>query len=211
MRLALVLIVVTLSALPARAVVLGQVDTFDSGSTQNWTVYPSGGVQSGGGPEGGGDGYLSVAAINQSLAAYNRNSQWSGDYLSAGVNAISIDLANFGPSALEIRLQLDGGSIFQSTNAFLLPPDSQWHRVVFSLALPDLTLVHQKVGGYTDTMSDLSGLNIRHQPGGPSIGGFPITSTLGIDNVTAVPEPSMLTGAILAAIHLLNRRQLRRS
>lgn len=208
MRLASGLIVVVLSALPAEAVVLGQVDTFESDSMQNWTTYPSGGVQSSGGPEGVGDGYLWITAVNNNLSARNLGSQWSGDFLTPGVNAVSVDLANFGPSALEIRVQLDGGCLFQSSEALLLPPDGLWHHAVFSLARTDTTLVHQKVGDYTDTMSHLYGLDIRHQPGAPMPVGISVTATLGIDNITALPEPSLFAGIALAAgIWLLDRRQ----
>ena len=130
-----ILAIATVSANP----ILGQSDTFSTTSTLNWTngapaTDPL--VISTGGPAGAGDGYLQVTANNSGsagkLTIFNR-SQWAGDFSAAGIFSIEMDLANFGASALSLRVALKSGTFsnspgFLSTTAFALSADGQWHR-----------------------------------------------------------------------------------
>src|SRR5687768_4371857 len=101
----------------AGAVTVGQIDTFQDGTTENWFAGggPFGAVPPvpptnipTGGPGGSTDRYLHIAATGGSgagsrLTAIN-GTQWTGNYLTAGVNAISIDVNNLGTTDLSLRL-----------------------------------------------------------------------------------------------------------
>src|SRR5260221_386082 len=129
---------------PSLAVTIGQIDTFQNGTTQNWT---NGGVPdpinvSTGGPAGSGDRFLEIQSGTfgggSRLVAFNRN-QWTGNFGSAKVSKIAVDLKNLGTAstALPIRIALRSGTGsaitpgYASTTAFSLPHDNLWHHAVF--------------------------------------------------------------------------------
>lgn len=212
MRLVLGFVVVVLGALPAQAVVRGQMDTFESGLS-NWLSQGSRTISEGGGPAGLSDPYLRVTSDGSTeLSAFNL-SQWKGDYGAAGVTAVAADLFNCGSTALQMRIVIwgDAGGAFTSTQAFTLPADGQWHHAIFGLAQSELTCVGGKVGDLDATLADVGYLRIRHQPGIPLGTGTPIASSLGVDNIKAVPEPASVAGVVFAAVYCLNCRQRRAS
>jgi hypothetical protein len=95
-------------------VALGHIDTFQDGTTQNWTVgaasspAPPVNVPSGG-PAGAGDAYLRLTATGTPAGPGNRLSvinetQWAGNYGLAGIKAISMWVNNLGSTALSLRL-----------------------------------------------------------------------------------------------------------
>ena len=88
---------------------LGQIDTFQEGTLQNWDAGLGGTeppfppeIIPGGGPGGVGDAFMQITALGgrralgAKLAVVNRDAQWSGNYLAAGVNAITVSLKNTG-------------------------------------------------------------------------------------------------------------------
>jgi hypothetical protein len=189
------------------AITLGQVDTFEN-STQGWLGYALTDYVPDGGPAGTADGYLKITATGGSgrsgdLGAY-APTRWSGDYVRAGVDAISMDLLNLGDIDLEMRLlfaQNNGSAT--STEAFVLPPDGRWHHAVFGLGNIDLTVFN---GDLNSILQDAVAFQIRHQPGDPSLDGTTkVASSVGIDNVTALPEP--VTAFLFAAGGLLAQRR----
>ena len=173
------------------AITLGQVDTFEDGTLQNWqgnVSHPPINVVTGG-PRGNDDNYLRIASgpgLAPNLAAYNMV-QWSGDWNAAGVNAIEVHLRNEGATALSIRAVWFGqaGTRFTSTKAFLLPPDGVWYKVVFPARESDVTRVLNAGESWAQVLGSLSRFMIRHDAGTPSSGGEAITGQLGIDNVEA--------------------------
>jgi hypothetical protein len=180
--------------LPVHAIVQGQIDTFQSGSPMNWTGS-SLGVTSGGGPTGGSDRYLRLNADGSIELSTKNFTQWTGNYLTAGVSHVSADLLNLGTFPLEIRALVWGdtpGGMFTSTQALLLPADGAWHHAVFGLGVSDLTWVGAKGGDLNATLGAVGYLQLRHQAGAPSDVGTPVASSLGIDNITAVPEPATI-------------------
>ena len=76
----------------AKAISTGQTDTFQNGTLSNWLT---GGTQptnvATGGPLGSGDGFMELTAdgsgSNSRLTVLNRT-QWTGNYIAAGVNEI---------------------------------------------------------------------------------------------------------------------------
>lgn len=195
------------------SIVLGQIDDFENGTVMSWSGG-SGLSNQLGGPAGAADRYLRVVSTGTGgpgsrLATYN-DFQWTGDYLSAGVTGLQMDLKNFSNHELHMRLFIlfSPGGEFTSTNAVVLAPNSDWQTVYFGLTSSDMTAVD---GGFDLdlTLASVQRMMIRHQPGEP--GGIgappPIAATLGIDNITSVPEPATLGLVALGALVLIRRRR----
>jgi hypothetical protein len=184
--------VVLIDARIAHGIVLDQVDDFEDGTPQAWeegVISPNPPVNvSDGGPGGVGDNYLRNSA-NGGVGAGSRqvmfNSlQWTGDYLASGVTVIEADMANFGASALSMRIAIqDGlGSRFGSTLSVALPADSVWHSVAFPMRETDLTLI-SGTSTVESALSDVIQLRMLAAASAPAWEGQPIASTLGIDNI----------------------------
>lgn len=191
---------------------LNQLDDFGDGTTQGWIM----GRQSitnlymaniaSGGPGGAGDGYLEVSADNTNVAGgritFFNQSQWTGDYLGAGITAIAMDVKNFGStSALDLRLAINGGpnvttgGLFVTSTSISLPSGSDWTHLVFSLAPGDLVPVSGQSGVTgNDVMATLANITeVRLiNSAAPAWNGTPVGALLGIDNISAVPLPPAL-------------------
>jgi hypothetical protein len=202
-------------------VTLGQMDTFEDGTTQNWLVgllgashpAPPTNVPTGG-PAGVDDNYLLLTALGgqgpgNRLTAVNVGGQWGGDYISAGVNAIAMDLRNFGSSDLSMRLSLADPitgpptNLAFSTVPIFLPAGGGWTPFVFPINPSDLTA---EIGNANAALTNATEIRIFHS----ELAQFPgpaITAQLGVDNIeatttTPVPEPCtlLLVGSGLAGL-----------
>jgi hypothetical protein len=114
-------------------------------------------------------------------------SQWTGNYVAAGVDRITAQMANLGSTTLNMRIALRGGAgstIYGSSSAAVLPADGLWHLVDFDLTTSALT----NIGG-ADTLdqvlSSVTEVRLLSAIGGPSFMGDPIEATLGVDNIIA--------------------------
>src|SRR5690606_11664924 len=100
----------------ASVAVIGQVDTFQSLTTEGWFAGGAMGssppvppfVMDTGGPAGDGDAFLVITSFGGALpggrlVAMN-GTQWAGDYLASGIDAISMDVLNMGQTDLVLRL-----------------------------------------------------------------------------------------------------------
>ena len=134
-------------------------------------------------------------------------------YLSAGVTSIELDANRIaGPSDVSLRLLLFGpGGTWASTNLAPTLTGPGWQHLSFGLSAADLTYVPGSfavpdgTGILADTLSDVTLLLVRHDRLIPTIpGNHPphITATLGLDNITAVPEPSTLVLLCMGAVGL---------
>jgi hypothetical protein len=206
-------------------------DTFQDGTTMGWFVPGIPGVPPGnqpdGGPAGAGDAYLQLVSTGvpgpgSRLSVLN-GAQWMGDYLAAGITAIAMDVNNFGPDDLVLRLLFEtfGPAPGPPTDLavtvadVVVPAGSGWVPVVFDLSAANLSALAGTVNG---ALGDVSVLRIFHNTDpdhpGPNVGPPLVAATLGVDNIAAVgavPEPFsavLLTGGVAA--YLLRRRQLRR-
>jgi hypothetical protein len=209
--------VLALSPALALGISLGQVDDFEDGTTASWTDGVNGNTANitTGGPAGANDNYLQISSGSfggqSRMTVFNR-SQWVGNYLAAGVTAISMDLRNFGSSAIPIRIAIregTGGSStpgYASTTAFSLAADGQWHTAVFSLAASDLTPINSPQPLTTD-LANVAEFRLLSSAS-PSTLGDVISARIGVDNITAVPEPATiaLTAFGLAGAWMFRRR-----
>lgn len=203
---------------PPSSITLGHADHFQEGGVENWAGGSNPVNQPTGGPDGAGDHYLEISAVSFNLGTFNAV-QWSGDYDAEGVDTIDFDLNNFGPDSLSLRVVLFtpgcdlGGAActaWTSTNATALASGSGWVTASFSLAEADMTRVLGS-DSHTASLQNVERLLIRHDDGAPDPPGSGplVTATLGIDNVTALPEPSGLSGLLAGggALAALRRRR----
>ena len=195
--------------------VVGRVDNFLDGSTQGWSSSAGHDIVSDG-PAGEGDNFLQIYRPTAS-APYpfhigtKNTSTWTGDYISAGVQAITMDVnaisITTGPASLSLRIVLFGpGGAFSTKEPVIVSPGGGWQHVEFGLTRSDLVRVPGAGSNYfvfppetddlTETLRQVETLLIRHDstPEPTPIGQHPehIQATLGIDNIMAVlgPVPS---------------------
>jgi hypothetical protein len=203
-------LVFVVAALPARALTLGQIDTFQDGTTDGWGV--GGGTQPSniatGGPAGPGDQYLQVTSKggggpDAKLVVFN-TSKWLGNYSGAGVTGIGMDLANFGTQSLSIRLAffISKPVGYSTTSAFSLPADSNWHHAFFPLSAASFTAIGSPATSFDNLLTNFTGQLRILDSASPAVEGDSIAAVLGVDNVQAVPEPAafVLVGAALLVV-----------
>jgi hypothetical protein len=210
----------------AMAATIGQIQTFDD--PHGWVIglgpvigAPTPVPVALGGPSGPADPYLSLVSTGGSgpgsrLSAQNF-AEWSGNYLAAGINELQMDVRNFGPDDLSLRLLFLEFGAFGPVNAafttaaIFLPGGSDWERVSFSIAPADLTAL-PGLGTAVGALSNVHELRIFHNPAPffvPTLNPA-VVATLGVDNITAVPEPATLMLLASAAAFGAHRRRARR-
>ena len=160
-----------------------------------------------GGPGGAGDRFLQVTSIGgggpgSRLTAFNRD-QWLGNYITAGVNGIDMDLLNTGTVTLSIRIAFKQDTSFGAPGylsaAFLLPPDSAWHHALFSIS-PGSMIAVGSPEPFNTFFTHPAELRLINEVGADNLNGDPIAAQLGVDNIQAEPEPG---AAILTSVGLL--------
>ena len=189
------------AALPAQALTVGQIDTFQDGTRDGWGVGGAGTQPSNianGGPSGAGDQYLQVTSTGgggtDSKLVILNTSQWLGNYSGAGITGIGMDLANFGTQPLSMRLAffISRPIGYSTTLAFSLPADSNWHHAFFPLSAASFTAVGSPATSFDSLLTNFTGQLRILDSASPSVEGDPVAAVLGVDNVQAVPEPSTL-------------------
>jgi hypothetical protein len=221
-RLAFSLVAVACLLLPSPASadpIVGQVDDFEDGTTQGWLINllgmgnpPAEALPinvSTGGPGGADDSYLRLTSLGGQtaggrLVALNLDTRWTGDYLSAGVAAITMDLINLGTSDISLRLlfeRVEGGpptDIAFTNDVVVLAAGGGWTSATFRIGLDDLAAA---LGSVEAVLSGASVVRLYH---GPDAGfpGTPIAAQLGVDNIraAAVPEPTALAMLLMGVI-----------
>ena len=177
----------------ALAIVPNQFDNFEDGTTQGWgSGGPNPNVPTNiatGGPAGTDDNYLRVTSNGGSGAGSKlvvmNSTQWTGDYLAAGVTSVSMHVRNFGSTTLSMRIALQGpGGDFWSVNPVVVAASSDWQPISFSVQAANLT------GGanVNSTLNGVSEVRILHSVAG-GFKGDVVVSQIGIDNISAAAQP----------------------
>ena len=194
----------------AQALVLGQVDDFQTGA-QNWANGHGAGSVALGGPSGTNDQFLDVIADGSGssgkLTIFNRT-QWLGDYVTTGVNEIDMDLKDLGTNAatLSIRLAfrqttINGAPGYLSTTPLTLTNDGLWHHAIFQITSASMTAIGGPAA-FASLMSAPAEFRILNEVGVTNLDGDTVISQLGIDNIQAVPEPTVV-GLLACSLCLL--------
>ncbi|WP_337176673.1 PEP-CTERM sorting domain-containing protein [Paludisphaera sp.] len=221
-RLACALVACACLLLPSPASadpIVGQVDDFEDGTTQGWLINLLGmgsppaealpiNVPTGG-PGGADDHYLRLTSLGVTgaggrLVALNLDSRWTGDYLSAGVAMITMDLINLGSSDVSLRLLFEsvgatGPTDVASTNdSVFLAAGGGWTSATFRVGLDDLTA---SLGSVEAALTSASVIRLYHGPD-PGFPGPPIAAQIGVDNIraAAIPEPASIAMLLVGAI-----------
>ncbi len=129
--------------------------------------------------------------------------------------AIQLEAGTFGPDTINLRLAFNGPGGWFTTAAVPItnnnPGDPQWQTLTFKIIPNDLSHVAQGNGSYTDTMSNVTRMEIfsggNALSAGSLIRGESINSSLILDQIKAVPEPSSLALVMITAFAVLARRK----
>lgn len=181
------LILLTLAATPSLALTVGQIDTFEDGTTAGWSVgnpspVPTQNIASGG-PLGLNDNYLQLRSIGGSgpgsrLMAFNR-AQWAGDYVAAGAGVVALDVNNFGLTDLSLRLVFTDGPNTAVTQVVNVPSGSGWQDIQFAIEAADLIVLS---GSAAAALAGTSEFRLMHNP----LASFPpppYAAMVGVDNL----------------------------
>ena len=220
-RLALIFVsiawAVVLGAPSAKAVVFGQLDDFENGTTMGWANGVPGYVvnMSSGGPGGAADNFLQLTAdgIGQGgrLTTFNLQ-QWLGNYVAQGVSAIELDLRNQGSTQLSIRLAFKSANTADApgylSQAIVLAPGSGWQHFSISLTAANMIRVGNAAAHATFFSTGIADARIINAPGTTNLNGDFVTGQLGIDNIHAIPEPATAV-CVGGGLLLLGARWLR--
>ena len=196
-----------------QAVTVGFLSDFEDNTIQSWTNGSSGpdplNINTGG-PLGVNDNFLQITADGSGsvgkLTSFSTSSNWLGNYISAGVTAIEMDLKNFGTTALSIRIAFKTGSSgYSTTTGFALAADNSWHHASFAVSAAAMTGISGP-GTFNTFMTNPGQMRILHSAS-PSLNGDTLVSQLGVDNIRAVPESGMALLSMLTGACLLLRRK----
>jgi hypothetical protein len=223
-----VLAIVTIATMvtsPAQAIETYQVDDFQDGTAQGW-LGAVGDVLMDVGPDGVGDHSLLLSTtgfpsgVNSRLIAYHGGSstpmetQWSGDWTTAGIRRIAFDALN--PNTFPVTLWLGiagpagpGGAgsndAHVTKSSVTVPPDEEWHSVEFRVLAEDF-VTWGATGTPAAALADVFQFRILHSPVQEWRGALGEASML-VDNIRTIPEPSAGWLMFTAIIAPLNARR----
>ena len=124
------------------------------------------------------------------LVTFN-NAQWQGDYLSAGVTFISMDVRNLSSSIILLRLAFEGSynssMRWSSTNPIAVVPGQGWQTIIFPIDENSLTNITPSGITYDAAFDSLTEVRIIHNDV-PSWEGDVIDAVLDVDNIQARNE-----------------------
>ncbi|MGZ8901386.1 MAG: hypothetical protein ACXW3Z_14950 [Limisphaerales bacterium] len=206
---------------PARAVILGQLDDFQGVDLMGWTNGSSS-VEPimGGGPGGALDDYIRVTADGAGaggrLVAQNFD-QWTtqglNNYIAQGVTAIEFDLNNQSAVTLFIRIAFKSdpsmGAPGYLSAPIVLPSGSGWQHFSISITAGNMTAIGGPDAYTTFFTSGIGEMRIINSASGTDLNGDFVVAQLGIDNVLAVPEPTV-TALAVGGLFLLSVGVVRR-
>jgi hypothetical protein len=167
-------------ATPALAIVVNHIDNFNDGTTQDWRigtpdVFPVNQPEAG--PNGSGDNALWMATSgaggsNPHLIVHNTSSDWTGNWTTAGVARIELDVLGPSSNAFQLQMRLGivgpsvpspgGGGNTWVTPAVTVPSDNQWHHLTFDVLAEDFV----SAGGsnINSALASVAQFRILHNP-----------------------------------------------
>ena len=206
-------------ATPAQAIVIDQVDTFQSASVDGWGPDFAGvaSVVADAGPLGTGDYALRVTShgdpnqgrVGSRSITLNR-SQWAGDWTATGVASIAFDARNPNPFPIELWIGIAGpggagsagsGDVYASLMSAAIPAASEWGRYAFEVAPTGFeNATNHSFGTLANALAGVTELRIfnntsrRTDPDfANNFIGDEVAANWYLDNITAtaaVPEPT---------------------
>ena len=209
----------------ATAAVVDSIDDFQDGSVHDWShaaISPNPPTNEADvGLTGIGDNALRVhshggGGPGSRWIAFNAESDWTGDYIAAGINRIEADVNNIGPNTLNLRVAIGTGASplpgisAAVTDAVTIAPGSGWVKVTWSLDPNDLISLGQDPA---TALTSVRVLRILDNPF-PAYVASPTTgeATALLDNIvargtTAIPEPGSVGVLAIVAAGLVCRRR----
>ncbi|MEM9080593.1 MAG: hypothetical protein AAGC74_07885 [Verrucomicrobiota bacterium] len=202
------LLITLLLSASCLALDLSQIDDFQDGTTENWIIgnrssplvpfnVPNAG------PNGTGDNALQYASNGGNSTAsrmvfFNRQNQWVGNYFTAGIDAIQLDIKNLGPTALNLRWAIssgvggENGPWVASTHAVAIPADNTWRTVVLPVRPSDLTSVFSN-GDPATILANARATRLLSSAS-PDFIGDEMIATIQVDNIQpiALPDPPLI-------------------
>ncbi|HZW06934.1 MAG TPA: hypothetical protein VFF65_07400 [Phycisphaerales bacterium] len=207
-------------ALPCAAslakIAIGTSNNFNNGETGNWSngavtdpiVLP-------GGPAAPTDPYLRVSSDGSGaggkLTVFNNGDDWTGLWLTAGITHVEMDFRNFDPQGRTLHMRMGflvsagQGQPGWCTAAFAVPADGQWHHAVFTISEATMTRVGNAFDWET-ALQWVTQVRIFHSTN-PSVVGTNFASSVGIDNIIALPGPGAAAVLLLGSAAALRRRR----
>jgi hypothetical protein len=196
------------------AVVVGQIDTFEGTSTENWQVGSAGTGFSplhvaSGGPGGAGDGFMRVRSNgNQFGGAFSRlavfnEQQWTGSW-NGGFGGIRVDVTNLGATDVKLRLVLRDAlnNTHVSKTPIDLPAGAGWRSGLWVLNGADFTSSGSSLDAARANILEMRFVHHTADTGG--LAGTIVLADIGVDNIEAVviPEPGVM-GLVVGAMGLV--------
>ena len=177
---------------------VGQIDDFEDGTTQGWVVGLFGATpplanrptnEPTGGPAGVDDNFFKYTSNGGSGAGskmiiQNVDSRWLGDFTTAGIVRIKMNVRVSGAD-LDLRVSLTGGGgRISTTNAVTVTAGTSWTSIIIPIAAADMETV---TGGssVSGTLANVTEMRILSSPT-PSWQGETIAATLDVDNIMAM-------------------------
>jgi hypothetical protein len=194
----LILSLLLTSSVTFAQVVPNQVDDFEDGTTQNWQIGGEAAPEdmpmnvATGGPDGVDDNYLSYTSLGgvgaaSKMVIFNAGptSQWSSNFISAGIVAISMNVRVL-TNDLNLRVAfLANGTRFCSTNAIPVAAGTGWTQITFPIAPSDFTFLS---GGLSieSALENVNTMRILSSNAPTWSNPDAIAATLHLDNITAI-------------------------
>jgi hypothetical protein len=214
---------------PVAAISVGQVDDFESGSTQNWLGANVEAVADAG-PNGAGDTALRSSATgspfgpNGKLIVYNVTDRWTENWTAAGVVQISLDVRNPNAFPLTMRLAIagpdgffaGGGGDTHSTDGISVAEDNAWHSITFDVLAENFTPLDPTYPDVAAALAEVTHFRILHNPEVSFLGAV-VDADFYIDNIRALGAPALVpgdynrNGTVDAADYVLWRKTLNQS
>ncbi|WP_111683944.1 T9SS type A sorting domain-containing protein [Winogradskyella tangerina] len=177
-------------------VTLNQVDDFQDGTTQQWRIGGAGNATDGpvnipnGGPAGAGDNCLQYTSNGNSgmvaskMVFFSQNQQWSGDFISEGVDQITMNV-RVQTTALNLRIAMQGGGTqICTTNAVSVAANGSWTSITIPISPSDFTVV-SGAGDATTVLSNVLTLRILSSTNPTWLDADEVSAIIEVDNITA--------------------------